>query len=93
MIEALARPAVDDLHKHEARDSTMAHRLSAAACMDAAASDDVEAWGIAVDLIADLGAQDAMAWALGYINDLEDDNRPKAMARWRLVTDALAELT
>jgi hypothetical protein len=68
------------------------HRLAVSAA-SAPVSDNVEAWGIAVDLVADLGARDAIAWASDYMNDLEDDDRPHAIARWRLVTEALAELT
>jgi hypothetical protein len=60
---------------------------------DVAVADDVEAWGIAVDLIADLGAPDAIAWANDYMSDLENDSRSGAIARWTLVTDALARLT
>ena len=71
----------------------MGNHAPAEAPEDAATKDEGEAWGIAVDLIADLGAAGATAWASDYMNDLEDDDRLQAMARWRLVTDALAELT
>ena len=53
--------------------------------------DEVEAQGIAVDLIADLGTEDAIMWASEYMDDLEDHG-PEAVARWRLVTNALNTL-
>lgn len=70
----------------------MDHHPRAHVATDTAMADDVEAWGIAVDLIADLGAKDAMAWASEYMSDLEDDDRPGAVARWSLVTNALVQL-
>jgi hypothetical protein len=71
----------------------MGNRAPAEAPEAAITMDDLEAWEIAADLIADLGAVDATAWASDYMNDLEEDDRLRAVARWRLVTDALAELT
>lgn len=58
----------------------------------ASTMDEVEAQGIAVDLIADLGTEDAIVWASEYMNDLEDNDGPEAVARWALVTNALARL-
>lgn len=71
----------------------MEDRARSVASASVLETDTVEAWGIAVDLIADLGAADAIAWARDYMNDLDDDDRPNGKARWRLVTDAIAEIT
>ena len=71
----------------------MEKHVPVTALADFAECDDQEACGIAVDLIADLGAEDAVAWADEYMNDLEADERPGAARRWRRVTDALAQLT
>jgi hypothetical protein len=56
------------------------------------AADREEAWGIAFDLIADLGAGEALAWAEDYLTGLRSEGQRAGMDRWSLVTDALAQL-
>lgn len=55
-------------------------------------ADREEAWGIAFDLIADLGAGEALAWAEDYMTGLRSDEHVARVDRWSLVTDALAQL-
>lgn len=56
-------------------------------------TDEQEAWGIATDLIADLGRADAVAWAEEYMDGLRDAGSDSGIARWSIVTNALSELT
>ena len=70
----------------------MDDHASAALSASTLITDEVEAQGIAADLIADLGTEDAIVWASEYMNDLQDNDRPEPVARWRLVTNALARL-
>ena len=70
----------------------MDDHASAAVSASAPITDEVEAQGIAADLIADLDTEDAILWASEYMNDLENNDGPEAVARWRLVTNALAIL-
>lgn len=55
-------------------------------------SDQQEAWEIAADLIADLGASDAVAWAGDYMLGLHDEGDWRGMQRWGMVACALDEL-
>jgi hypothetical protein len=55
-------------------------------------ADREEAWGIAFDLIADMGAGEALAWAEDYMTRLRSEGQRASMDRWSLVTDALAQL-
>lgn len=55
-------------------------------------SDQQEAWEIAADLIADLGASDAVAWAGDYMLGLHDKGDWRGMQRWGMVACALDEL-
>ena len=55
-------------------------------------SDQQEAWEIAADLIADLGAGDAVAWAGDYMLGLHEKGDWRAMQRWGMVASALDEL-
>ena len=55
-------------------------------------SDQQEALEIAIDLIADLGARDAVAWADGYMVGLHEKGDWRGMQRWGIVVSALDEL-
>ena len=55
-------------------------------------SDQQEAWEIAADLVADLGASDAVAWAGDYMLGLHDKGDWRGMKRWGMVAGALDEL-
>jgi len=55
-------------------------------------SDQQEAWEIAADLIADLGAGDAVAWAGDYMLGLHEKGDWRGMQRWRMVASVLDEL-
>ena len=55
-------------------------------------SDQQEAWEIAADLIADLGAGDAVAWADDYMLGLHEKGDWRGMQRWGMVASALDEL-
>lgn len=55
-------------------------------------ADQQEAWGIAADLIADLGGRDAVAWASDYMLGLHDKGDWRGMQRWGMVASALDEL-
>jgi hypothetical protein len=54
--------------------------------------DQQEAWEIAADLIADLGAGDAVAWAGDYMLGLHEKGDWRGMQRWGMVASALDEL-
>lgn len=56
------------------------------------AAEREEAWGIAFDLIADLGAGKALAWAEDYMASLRSEAKRAGVDRWSLVTNALAQL-
>lgn len=51
-----------------------------------------EAWGIAFDLIEELGLQDALIWADDYLNNLHAQGDAFGASRWRLVTGAFTAL-
>ncbi|VVT09759.1 conserved hypothetical protein [Sphingomonas sp. EC-HK361] len=51
-----------------------------------------EAWAIAVDLRADLGIAEAVAWAGAYLNEVRQRKSASAVARWAVVISALEEL-
>lgn len=51
-----------------------------------------EAWAIAVDLRADLGIVEAVAWADAYMDEVRQRESPSAVARWAVVISALEEL-
>ena len=55
-------------------------------------SDQQEALEIALDLIADLGAGDALSWADEYMVGLHGKGDWRGMQRWGIVVSALAEL-
>lgn len=55
-------------------------------------SDQQEAWEIAADLIADLGAGDAVGWAGDYMLGLYEKGDWRGMQRWGMVASALDEL-
>jgi hypothetical protein len=54
--------------------------------------DQQEAWAIAAELITDLGAHDAVAWADNYMRDLHRKRDWRGMQRWGIVGSALDEL-
>jgi hypothetical protein len=54
--------------------------------------DQQEAWAIAAELITDLGAHDAVAWADNYMRDLHRKRDCRGMQRWGIVGSALDEL-
>lgn len=54
--------------------------------------DQQEAWAIAAELITDLGAHDAVAWADNYMRDLHRKRDWRGMRRWGTVGSALDEL-
>lgn len=54
--------------------------------------DQQEAWAIAAELITDLGAHDAVAWADNYMRDLHRKRDWWGMRRWGIVGSALDEL-
>ncbi len=54
--------------------------------------DQQEAWAIAAELIIDLGAHDAVAWADNYMLDLHRRRDWRGMQRWGIVGSALDEL-
>lgn len=54
--------------------------------------DQEEAWAIASDLIIDLGAREAVAWADNYRRDLHRKRDWRGMQRWGIVGSALDEL-
>lgn len=51
-----------------------------------------EAWAIAVDLRADLGIVEAVAWADAYLDEVRQRESASAVARWAVVISALEEL-
>ncbi|SFR99373.1 hypothetical protein [Sphingomonas jatrophae] len=51
-----------------------------------------EAWAIAVDLRADLGIVEAVAWADAYLDEVRRRESASAVARWAVVISALEEL-
>lgn len=53
--------------------------------------DQQEAWAIAAELITDLGAHDAVAWADNYMLDLHRRRDWRGMQRWGIVGSALDE--
>ena len=55
-------------------------------------ADQQEAWAIAAELIADLGASDAVAWADDYMLGLHEKSDWRGMKRWGIVVSALDEL-
>jgi hypothetical protein len=55
-------------------------------------ADREEAWGIAFDLIADMGAGEALVWAEDYMTGLRSEENAAGVNRWSLVTYALAQL-
>jgi hypothetical protein len=55
-------------------------------------ADQQEAWAIAAELIADLGASDAVAWADDYMLGLHEKSDWRGMQRWGIVASALSEL-
>ena len=55
-------------------------------------ADQQEAWAIAAELIADLGASDAVAWADDYMLGLHEKSDWHGMQRWGIVASALSEL-
>ena len=55
-------------------------------------ADQQEAWAIVADLIADLGASDAVAWADDYMLGLHEKSDWRGMQRWGIVASALSEL-
>lgn len=55
-------------------------------------SDQQEALEIALDLIADLGGRDAVAWADEYMVGLHEKGDWRGMQRWGIVVSALEEL-
>ena len=55
-------------------------------------ADQQEAWAIAAELIADLGASEAVAWADDYMLGLHEKSDWRGMQRWGIVAFALNEL-
>jgi hypothetical protein len=55
-------------------------------------ADQQEAWAIAAELIADLGASEAVAWADDYMLGLHEKSDWRGMQRWGIVASALSEL-
>ena len=55
-------------------------------------ADQQEAWAIAAELIADLGASNAVAWADDYMLGLHEKSDWRGMQRWGIVASALSEL-
>jgi hypothetical protein len=55
-------------------------------------ADQQEAWAIAAELIADLGASEAVAWADDYMLGLHEKSDWRGMQRWGIVASALGEL-
>lgn len=51
-----------------------------------------EAWAIAIDLRADLGIVEAVAWADAYLDEVRQRESASAVARWAVVISALEEL-
>ena len=51
-----------------------------------------EAWAIAVDLRADLGIIEALAWADAYLDEVWQRECASAVAHWAVVITALEEL-
>lgn len=51
-----------------------------------------EAWAIAVDLRANLGIVEAVAWADAYLDEVRQRESASAVARWAVVICALEEL-
>lgn len=54
--------------------------------------DQQEAWAIAAELIIDLGAHDAVAWADNYMRDLHRKRDWRGVQRWGIIGSALDEL-
>jgi len=98
-FDRIALPKIGSTDAVDERSEAMAREASKRCAPDEAAckivpdhSDQQEAWAIAAELIADLGASDAVGWADDYLRGLQEKGDRRGMQRWGIVVSALDEL-